>query len=356
MNQVINEFVRHARQKGLDHAIIRHLLLAAGWKDKEIAQAIVSEGLDIPVPEPRGSGNARDSFIYLLSFAALYVAVGCVISIYFVYLDYLFPDPSDFAEIDWVLAGVRYCLAAIVIAFPLFAILARVLERIVRQSPEAAKQHVARWLTYLTMFLAAAVVAGDLITLLFFFLDGSLSSRFVLKAAVLLVIAQLVLSYFYLAPRDAPAGGGRSLRRWLGGAGTAIILGAVVLGFALAGSPFTARLRRMDERRLADLKLIRETIQEMTTRRDYNFSTWVPTRPLPTSLDEVAEYRKTRQYGRALTVVDPTSGAQYSYRVTGDTKYELCAEFDLERDLRRELFWNHPAGKHCFAFDTLSPP
>lgn len=355
MNETISQFISHARQKGLDHGTIRQLLLSAGWKDKEIARAIASQGLDLPVPEPGGGGNVRDSFIYLLCFAALYGVVGSVIAVYFVYLDYLFPDPTDVIPWEWALSGIRYALAVIVIAFPLFLLLNRVIEHLVHKAPESSKQPIARWLTYLTMFLAAAVGVGDLIALLYFFLDGALQARFVLKAAALLVIAQLILSYYYLAPREtADATTGKSLRPWLGGAGVAVVLGAVALGFMLAGSPFSARLRRMDERRLDDLKAIHQAMQQMTTRRDQNV--WVVTRSLPTKLEEVAEFQRTRQYGRALSLTDPETNEPYGFRVTGETTYELCAQFEVLRDVTHELFWNHPVGKHCFAFNVTSPP
>ena len=37
MNQELMQFVDHARDKGMDHATIRLVLLSAGWKEKQIA-------------------------------------------------------------------------------------------------------------------------------------------------------------------------------------------------------------------------------------------------------------------------------------------------------------------------------
>jgi len=33
MDEKLIRFVDHARDKGMDHATIRHLLLSAGWKE-----------------------------------------------------------------------------------------------------------------------------------------------------------------------------------------------------------------------------------------------------------------------------------------------------------------------------------
>jgi hypothetical protein len=209
----------------------------------------------------------------------------------------------------------------------------------------------------LTVFLAAAVIVGDIIALLSFFLAGALTTRFVLKAVVLLVIADVVLSYYFLAPRPAGAGKPRPrLRRYLSVAGLLFVTGSVVLGFAMAGSPVSARLQRLDEKRVADLRAIHRTIQEMATKTDKNTNTVQVFRSLPKTLDEVAAYQATREAGRRLDLVDPQTGEKYAYTVTGDKTYELSATFVLAREKKRDLFWNHPAGKHCFKFNAESPP
>ena len=73
------------------------------------------------MPEPGGARNARDAFLYLLTFASLYITVSSVILLFYTYLDYLYPDP---AWGDWyaeaALDTVRYAIAAIAIGFPLF--------------------------------------------------------------------------------------------------------------------------------------------------------------------------------------------------------------------------------------------
>jgi hypothetical protein len=358
MHDKLHAFLRHARGKGLDYATIRTLLLAAGWKERDIASAIASDGLELPVPEPVGTHSARDAFLYLLTFSLLYVTVWGMIVLYFVYLDYLYPDP---AWRDWQaeapLELVRYAIAAIIVGFPLFLFLTAIGERAVPEDPDRPVHSVRKWLTYLTVFVAAAVIVGDIITLLYYFLDGALTTRFVLKAVVLLVIADVVLSYYFLAPRPAVTGKPRQrLRRFLSVAALLLVTGSVVLGFTMAGSPFSARLQRLDEKRVADLRAIHRTIQQMATKTDKNTNTVQVIRSLPTTLAEVAEYQATREAGRKLDLVDPQTGEEYAYTVTGDKTYELSATFALARQKKRDLFWNHPAGQHFFKFNAGSPP
>ena len=352
------DFIRHARDKGLDHATIRSLLVSAGWKERDIASAIASECLDVPVPKPVGGHGAREAFLYLLTFASLYITVSSIIALAFTYLDYVYPDPAWgpwYAEA--ALSTVRYAIAAIIVGFPLFLLLTAVVDRAAKRDSDDKVHPAANWLTYLTLFLAAAMTVGDLIALLYYFLDGALTTRFLLKVAVLLVISILVLAYYISSIWSVNRRGrSDSLRRWFAGAALLVVAGTFVAGFDMAGSPFTVRLRRLDEKRVEDLRAIHQTVQQMVTRPDKNSNTVTVIRDLPKSIKEIAAYQQTRDVGRKLDVVDPQTGEEYSYTVAGDKTYELCANFSLAREKQQDLFWNHPSGKHCFKFNAGSPP
>lgn len=358
MSEKLHAFIRHARAKGLDHGTIRTLLLAAGWKERDIASAIASEGLEMAVPAPPGAHGARDAFLYLLTFASLYLTLWGVVVLFYTYLDYLYPDPAwNDRAVEMALATVRYAIAAIIVGFPLFSLLTAILERAVLKDSDSLVHPVRKWLTYLTLFLAAAITVGDFITLLYFYLDGALTTRFVLKAVVLLVLAEMVLAYYAPSRRSAAQPFLSSgLRRLLASAAVVLVTTAVVLGFTLAGSPETARLRRLDEKRVEDLRAIHQALQRMTTKRDENTKTVTMIRALPETLEEVAEYARTKETGRKLDLVDPQTGEKYGYAITGDKTYELSATFALAREKKQTMFWNHPAGGYTFKFHAESPP
>jgi hypothetical protein len=358
MPENLKSFVHHAREKGLDHGTIRDLLAAAGWKERDIAGAIAGESLDVPVPKPVGSRNARDAFLYLLTFAALYVTVSSVVALFFTYLDYVYPDP---AWGEWnsesALSPVRYAIAAIAVGLPLFLLLTSVVGRLVQREPDGQSHPVGTWLTYLTLFLASAIAVGDLITPLYFFLDGALTTRFVLKVVVLLVIAGLVLAYYLSSLRSLTRRGEPQYARWFAAiAGCLLVAISVGLGFEMAGSPFSVRLQRLDDRRVEDLRAIHRAVQQMVTKPDLNSNTVKVVRALPKTLDEIADFQRSRQSGVKLNLADPQTGEKYGYTVTGEKTYELSATFDLARERKQDLFWNHPAGKHAFKFNAESPP
>jgi hypothetical protein len=201
MNPDLAQFLEHARAKGLDYATIRSLLLAAGWKDKQISEAIAAEALDVPVPEPKGVTSARDTFLHLLSFTALYTWVISLITLLFTCINVTWADPAwpeyRFSR-EAVDSAIRWSLAAIVVAYPLFLLLWRHLLRAMERDPERGRGRLRRWLIYFSLFLGAVTVLADVITLVYFAFEGELTVRFLLKAGVLFAIAGGVFLYMAL--------------------------------------------------------------------------------------------------------------------------------------------------------------
>lgn len=207
MDQRINSFVAHAREKGMDHATIRMLLLSSGWKEKDIAEALTAESLDMPVPVPPDRGGAREAFLHLVAFASLYTTVISLVILFFMYINRLFPDLAleRYPQDVYQNSGIRWSLAAIIVTYPLFMLISRKLLMEMKDTPEKAYSLVRRWLTYLTLFVAAMALAGDIITLIFRLLEGELSVRFLLKVAIVFVLSGMVFSYYFLTLRHAPA-------------------------------------------------------------------------------------------------------------------------------------------------------
>lgn len=132
-------------------------------------------------------------------------------------------------------------------------------------------------------------------------------------------------------------------------AATLAVVATMAWGFYIVGSPGARRLERFDEQRLSDLQAIAREIQVMVTDRGR-----VPKlrEPLPQTLEEAVE----RSRNERLNLSDPETGAPYRYAVKNETTFELCAKFARPRDWDMRVFWNHPAGEHCFTINVLDPP
>nr|WP_255657210.1 DUF5671 domain-containing protein [Lysobacter lactosilyticus] len=151
----------------------------------------------VPVPRPRASLSAREAFFYLLMFAALYMAAWHLCSLAFDLLNRALPDATDQGYLFRTTeSSMRWSAASLVIAFPVFLWMARLVARQVTQDPLARLSPVRRWLTYLTLFLAALALVGDMITLVYNLLGGDVTLRFVLKVLVIGAVAGAIFSYY----------------------------------------------------------------------------------------------------------------------------------------------------------------
>src|SRR3990167_7244317 len=241
----LESFIAHARSKGMDHQTIRMLLLSAGWKEHDVAIAIGAEGLDVALPVPPDAGGARDAFFHLLAFAGLYTSVISFTILAFAYVNRWFPDAAleRYVTDESFRAGIRWPLAALIVSFPIFLWMSRLLLREMREHSEKQSSGVRRWLTYLTLFVAASVLMGDLITLVFSLLSGEVTIRFLLKVIIVFLVAGGVLTYYFYGLRKS-VGEQKNMHKIYGWTAIGVFGLTVVYGFFMAGSPGTERQRR----------------------------------------------------------------------------------------------------------------
>lgn len=134
-------------------------------------------------------------------------------------------------------------------------------------------------------------------------------------------------------------------RKVVAGVAIAAVVLAVGAGLFLLDSPARQRMRRLDGRRVEDLRLIAESVDLFYTRHER----------MPASLEELA-----REPGVSVRAHDPTTAEPYEYRALGERSYEVCAVFDVgtaeEPEWRRGGFWAHGAGRHCFELEARRVP
>ncbi|MFC4726946.1 DUF5671 domain-containing protein [Coralloluteibacterium thermophilus] len=196
----LDAFVRDALQRGIPRAEVEAVLVRAGWPAERVRTALdawVDLDFPIPVPHPRQSLSARDSFLHLLLFATLYISAWHLGSLLFDLVNLAFPDSAELAHAAQQRANsMRWSIASLTIAFPVFVFMARLLARELAADPDRRRSAVRQWLTWLTLFVAALVLIGDMIALVHGLLGGGLTVRFVLKAAIVAAIAGTVFGWY----------------------------------------------------------------------------------------------------------------------------------------------------------------
>src|SRR3989344_4017458 len=205
------------------------------------------------------TSGPRDFFIHVLAFVALYVSAVSLFALWFQYINIKFPDALNYYYSPGF-EGLRWPMAILIIVFPVFLILARWISKQIAFDPQRKELCIYKWLVYFTLFASAVTVIVDLITLIYNFLGGDLTTPFLLKVLVILLVASGIFGYYFWHLRSdvAQTGPTRRLLLW---ASIVVVIGSIILGFWLVGSPMTARARRFDDQKVQELQNISYQIQ-----------------------------------------------------------------------------------------------
>lgn len=192
----ISEFVRGALAQGSTPEAIRAALTRAGWSAPEIAEALAGwsaePGLP-PVPHPRPYASAQEALLYGLLFLSLGVIAWHLCQLGMTLIDMLIPDLADRYSGG---SSERWSIASLIVFTPLFLLLNRRIGRLARRDAGRRRSLVRKWFASLTLMVATVVFMADAIYLVYTFLNGDLTLRFMLKAALVAGVAALVLGYY----------------------------------------------------------------------------------------------------------------------------------------------------------------
>lgn len=254
--------------------------------------------------------TAKDVFSHLLAYGTLYVVAVAFITLFFQYINVKFPDALQYYYTN-SLNGIRSSMASVIVVWPVFLLISWFINSELLAEKEKREIGIRKWLLYLTLFVTAVTIIVDLVTLVNYFLNGEVTTRFILKVLVVLVTAGAVFGYeLWELRRDTHAS---SRVPMVAGVATSVILVAsVILGFLLVGTPATQRLHRLDETRVMSLTTIQSQVVSHYTR----------TRTLPLTLEDM-----NNPLDGFVSPVDPVTGSAYEYNVKGELTFELCATF-----------------------------
>ena len=202
MSDELDSFVKDSLSQGLGRSAIRDVLLQAGWREDELTTAFSSYAeIDFPVPVPRPKPylQAREAFLYLVSFISLYVPAFSLITLIFGFIDKAFPDPLSYRggyQGEFISGTLRMALASIIVTFPVYLFLMWRLTKDAAVYPERRQSRLRKWRTYLTLVVASSIITGDLITMLAKLLGGDLTIPFILKVLTILLIIGSIFGFY----------------------------------------------------------------------------------------------------------------------------------------------------------------
>lgn len=289
--------------------------------------------------------TAKDFFLHLSVIALLYAGTVALLNILFRVINVAFPQVNQYSY--YGSSSISLPVATLVVVFPLFLFLANVLRKGYVSEPSLKEYPVRKWLIYITLFVAGAVLAGDLVVLIYQFLDGQeLTTAFLLKVLSVFVVTGSIFGYYLDDLKDRLTGSRRTLWRVVA---VVLVVGSIVAGFSVLGTPQSQRMLRYDSQKVSDLQNIQWQL--------VNY--WQQKGVLPASLSQLED-----PISGFIAPLDPQSKKPYEYKKTGTMSFDLCAEFNKSLEGRNvskgEISypvpagglsdnWQHEAGLKCFS-------
>lgn len=354
MDKDLLDYVQSQKSFGKSDHEIESELRSAGWTDADIKVAMTD-----PAPQIMTSPEALENpvtpvtfvfkpaipvveiFTKFFSFKLLALFAISLGTLYFQVINHYFPDPlskisgSGYYGYSYYYGShatriIHYAMAAVLVSLPLYLVLLWRWIGLFDRTPNKPESRITKWATHIVIIMAAAVMAGDFVGLIYNFLEGEFASRIILKGLIVAVIAGAVIVFYvferlkieYLKP----------VPRYLFWAPVMVLTGlaviGVVLGFASAGSPGEERARKFDTQRASDLRQLASGIEYFAREN----------KKLPSDLEELKNDTRTSYYARSIK--DPETEKEYEYRVISDNLnnylgkavYELCADFSLSSE------------------------
>lgn len=298
------------------------------------------------LPNSNGMENTAKNFaLQLGSLISLYVSIGALITLLFGIITTQYPD---LAQISWeyesATASIRFSIAMLVVFFPTYVVLTRLVNTI-RRSEHGVYLTLTKWLLYLSLLIGGGVILGDLVMVLNSFLNGELTIRFILKALSVLLVVGLAFTYYLLDARGYWQDHEKKSMQYAGMAVTFVII-ALGFGFTRIQTPTEVREMNIDKTEINDLMNIQSHIEMYAQVEE----------KLPATL--------TDAFGGVAIPQAPEGRAPYTYEKQSASTFKLCASFAFDSMVsdspyampmptekfmvKNSYTWDYKAGAWCF--------
>ncbi|MDD5071635.1 MAG: DUF5671 domain-containing protein [Patescibacteria group bacterium] len=284
---------------------------------------------------------AKFAFFYMLSLVALIFMALTSGMIVFQIINKNIPDVLNLYQGRFSPSQLKFAISALIISAPIFYICLWRIYKSLLSGALDKDSGIRKWLTYFILLISSVVMLGWLIGTINSFLDGELTTKFILKAITAIFIAAAVFTfYFYDIRRENVQEKNRVVQVYFY-ASLVLVIAVFTASLFIVESPTETRNRKFDNFILDNFNNIDMAIA----------SYYKEFGELPESLNELkSEY----SYLGEDAIKDPASKILFDYRAVDNNTYELCATFmasNKDEDAAEYSYykdrWAHDAGYQC---------
>lgn len=315
-----------------------------------------------------------DIIANFFSLALLIINVVSVITIIFSIIDKLIPDElkrNSYYEITSGRESLHSAISLLVITIPISIGLSYWMRK-QKEKRNETENAVTKFTTGATIIATGITVAGSIFSIIYQFLEGDITNRFLIKVASILVIAAIIFIYYGALYKEVP--NKKKYQNIFAITSAIFIITICIYGTIITGTPNQIRKEKYDDSRLSDLSMIQNQV----------LSYWQNHDMLPEHLIDTIDV-----LSNVAIPSDPKTGSAYRYEIikqsenvmgsTTAATFKICAVFESEKkasgnfeqgyenqkdsapmSLNRYFagdnspFWDHGIGEKCFE-RTIDP-
>lgn len=300
---------------------------------------------------PKPTTSPKDFFLNLSWLITLYGSIISLINLLFETINRSFPDILQYQYYSYGVydTSLRLSIACLIVFFPTYVIITRYMRKLSAIDPSKKETWSHKWLVYLTIFLTSITMLVDLIVLINTFLNGEITTRFILKVITILIIVGITFGYYLFDLKKE--GMNNKVGNLFTILSAAIVIASIVYAFAIIGSPIQERLRRIDQQKINDLQNIQYQI----------LSYWQKQSQVPKNISDLNDPIYSFTVPKDPEFRSGKINSDYSYKAIDTNSFELCAVFNTKSedntDMKSQPYygeistdynWSHEIGNQCF--------
>ncbi|MBI4652846.1 hypothetical protein HY750_01175 [Candidatus Kuenenbacteria bacterium] len=143
------------------------------------------------------NNSAKFAFFYMLSLVALGFTTTTVGIIIFQIINKNIIDLTEGFNSKYSADALKFAISAIIVSAPIFFITTWQINKNLFLGLLDKNSGIRKWLTYFIIFASSVTIIGYLISLIFNFLNGELTIKFILKTVTAIIISGIVFSYYF---------------------------------------------------------------------------------------------------------------------------------------------------------------
>ncbi|MFA6466575.1 MAG: DUF5671 domain-containing protein [Patescibacteria group bacterium] len=296
---------------------------------------------------------AKYAFLYLLSLVALvFMSISVGIIVFQIINKEIIDIINNYAA-SYNDGAMKFAISAIIVAAPIYYFTSRQIYKNLFAGNLDKDAGVRKWLTYFIMLISVVVMIGFLIATINSFLDGDLTTKFILKTLTALIISGTVFSFYFYDIRREEVQAKKdkviSLYAWIS---LVVVVVVFIFSWFNVDSPQETRKIKIDSEITNDLNQIHWAIRDYYT--------------LNNSLPENIQILASDTEKRMITmdnINNPSTGKVYEYTIIAADEYKICTDFlnsNLDnKDNNSYAYYGsdlilHDAGYECFSRKVLS--